>query len=91
MIVVERTAAIVRRDLFRRVIHLPLRKLITDGSADPTSRIVNDPQQLGAGFAALISKGVAQISKGVFSFIAAIVIDWRMTGITLLVAPGCTW
>jgi subfamily B ATP-binding cassette protein MsbA len=88
MIVVERTAARVRRDLFRRVVHLPLRKLITDGSADPVSRIVNDPQQLGAGFAALISKGVAQVSKGLFSFIAAIIIDWRMTGITLLVAPG---
>jgi len=88
MIVVERSAAIIRRDLFRRVIHLPLRKIITDGSADATSRIVNDPQQLGAGFAALISKGVAQVSKGVFSFVAAIVIDWRMTGITLLVAPG---
>ena len=87
MIVVERTAAFIRRDLFRRVIHLPLRKLITDGSADPVSRIVNDPQQLGAGFGALISKGVAQVSKGVFAFAAAIIIDWRMTGITLLVAP----
>lgn len=88
MTVVERTVARIRRDLFRRVIHLPLRKVITEGSADPVSRIVNDPQQLGMGFAALISKGVAQVSKGLFTFLAAIIIDWRMTGITLLVAPG---
>jgi len=88
MIIVERTVAHTRRDLFRRVIHLPLRKVITEGSADPVSRIVNDPQQLGLGFAALISKGVAQVSKGMFTFLAAVIIDWRMTGITLLVAPG---
>lgn len=88
MTVVERTVARIRRDLFRRVIHLPLRSIIAGGSADPVSRIVNDPQQLSTGLAALISRGVAQVSKGIAAFLAAIVIDWRLTGITLLVAPG---
>lgn len=88
MTIVERTIARVRRDLFRRVIHLPLRSIVTGGSADPASRIFNDPQQLGTGLAALISKGVSQVSKGVAAFIAAFIIDWRLTGITVLVAPA---
>ncbi|USN98714.1 MAG: ABC transporter ATP-binding protein [Phycisphaeraceae bacterium] len=87
MTVVERTIARIRRDLFRRVIHLPLRSIVTSGSADPASRIFNDPQQLGVGLAAMISKGVSQVSKGIASFIAAFLIDWRLTGITVLVAP----
>jgi ABC-type multidrug transport system fused ATPase/permease subunit len=88
MTVVERTVARVRRDLFRRVIHLPLRAVVAGGSSDPVSRIVNDPQQLSTGLAALISRGVAQVSKGIASFLAAVLIDWRLTGITLLVVPG---
>jgi subfamily B ATP-binding cassette protein MsbA len=85
--VVEKTVARIRRDLFRRVIHLPLKAVIEGGSADPMSRIVNDPQYLSAGFAALMSRGVAQVSKGVAAFLAAVVIDWRLTGITLLITP----
>ena len=85
--VVERTVARIRRDLFRRVIHLPLKAVIEGGSADPMSRIVNDPQYLSAGFAALLSRGVAQVSKGLAAFFAAVIIDWRLTGITLLVTP----
>ncbi|MBZ0172026.1 MAG: ABC transporter ATP-binding protein/permease, partial [Phycisphaerales bacterium] len=78
----------IRRDLFRRVIHLPLRSIVTGGSADPASRIFNDPQQLGTGLAALISKGVSQVSKGIAAFVAALLIDWRLTGITVLAAPA---
>lgn len=88
MTIVERTVAWVRRELFRRVVHLPLRSIVAGGSSDPVSRIVNDPQQLSTGLAALISRGVAQVSKGMAAFAAAVFIDWRLTGITLLVAPG---
>ena len=88
MTVVERTVARVRRELFRRVIHLPLRSIVSGGASDPVSRIINDPQQLGTGLAALISRGVAQVSKGVAAFVAAVLIDWRLTLITVLVAPA---
>lgn len=85
--VVERTVAHIRRELFRSVIHLPLRTVVASGSSDPVSRIVNDPQQLGAGFSALLGKGVAQVTKGLAAFAAAVFLDWRLTAVTLVIAP----
>jgi subfamily B ATP-binding cassette protein MsbA len=84
---VERTIAGVRRDLFDAVIRMPLRTIVARGTSDAVSRIVNDPQQLGAGLNALVSKGVAQVSKGIAAFAAAMLIEWRLTSLTLLIAP----
>ncbi len=84
---VERTIAGIRRDLFQRVLFMPLRRVVALGTSDATSRIVNDPQALGAGFVALVSRGVAQVSKGVVAFCAAFILEWRLTAVTLVVAP----
>lgn len=85
--VVERTIARIRRRLFDTVIRLPLAAVVADGASDPVSRVVNDPQQLGAGFSALLSKGLAQVTKGIAAFIAAIIVNIELTAITLLVVP----
>ncbi|MEM7623072.1 MAG: ABC transporter ATP-binding protein, partial [Planctomycetota bacterium] len=42
---------------------------------------------LGMGLSALLSKGVAQVSKGIAAFAVALIVDARLTIITLLVAP----
>ena len=86
--VVERTVARIRAEMFERVIHMPLGAIAAEGADRSVSRVVNDPQQLGAGFNALLSKGVAQITKGIAAFIAAIVINAELTLITLIVAPA---
>jgi ABC-type multidrug transport system fused ATPase/permease subunit len=87
MTIVQRTIAQLRRELFHRVIHLPLRTIAAGGSSDAISRIVNDPQALSLGMTALISKSLAQLTKGIAALIAALVIDWRLTGVALIVAP----
>jgi len=87
MTVVERTITDLRRALFGRVVHLPLRTVMAGGSSDAISRIVNDPQQLGAGFTALLGKTVAQVTKGLAAFIAALVINWKLTLVAMFVAP----
>ena len=87
MTVVQRTIADLRRALFSRVVHLPLRTITARGSSDAISRIVNDPQQLGSGLTALLGKTVAQVSKGVAALAAALVINWRLTLVALIVAP----
>lgn len=87
MTVVQRTIADLRRTLFTRVIHLPLRTIAKGGSSDAISRIVNDPQQLGGGFTSLLGRAVAQVTKGIAALAAALVINWRLTLVALIVAP----
>lgn len=87
MTIVERTIARLRRELFANVVHQPLWTLARGGSSDAISRIVNDPQSLGLGFTALLSKATAQLTKGAAALVAAFVIDWRLTLVSLIVAP----
>lgn len=87
MTIVERTIARLRRELFASVVHQPLWSLARGGSSDAISRIVNDPQALGMGLTALLSKATAQLTKGVAALVAAFVIDWRLTLVSLIVAP----
>ena len=85
--IVEKTIARLRRELFANVVHQPLRTLGRGGSSDAISRIVNDPQALAMGLTALLSKSLAQLTKGIAALIAALVIDWRLTLVSLIVAP----
>ncbi|KAA0215048.1 MAG: ABC transporter ATP-binding protein [Leptolyngbya sp. PLA3] len=85
--IVERTIARLRRELFAGVVHQPLWTLARGGSSDAISRIVNDPQALGMGLTALLSKATAQLTKGFAALVAAFVIDWRLTLVSLIVAP----
>ena len=87
MTIVQRTIAQLRRELFGRVIHLPLRQIAEGGSSDAISRIVNDPQSLALGMTALVSKSMAQLTKGLAALVAAFVVDWRLSGVALVVAP----
>jgi len=85
--VVQRTIAGVRRELFHRVLRLPLRVAVAEGSSDAISRIVNDTTQLAGGMTALLSKAVAQILKGFGAFVAALLLDWRLTLVSVIGAP----
>lgn len=93
--VVNRTVTAVRREAFHRVVRLPLGLVFSPreggaagGASDAISRIVNDTAGLGQGLTALLSKATAQLLKGVAALLAALVIDWKLTAIALLVAPG---
>ncbi|MBL9032457.1 MAG: ABC transporter ATP-binding protein [Phycisphaerae bacterium] len=85
--VVNRTTANIRREVFHRVLRLPLKDVVASGPSDMVSRIVNDTAQLSGGFTALLSKAVAQAGKGFFSLVPAFIIDWRLAGSAVLVGP----
>lgn len=85
--VVQRTVTRLRRDLFHRVVRLPLKDIVSDGPADIISRIVNDTVAVGGGLSALLSKALAQVTKGIAAFLTAFIIDWRLTTVSLIVAP----
>ncbi|MEM0984567.1 MAG: ABC transporter ATP-binding protein [Planctomycetota bacterium] len=85
--VVERTVARIRRRAFSRLVRFPLERIVTGGATDPVSRVINDPQQLGQGMSALLSRGVSQVAKGLGALVGALVIEWRITLLTIAIAP----
>ena len=84
--VISRTVANIRREAFHRVVHLPLKTVLSTGPSDLVSRIVYDTAQLGAGFNALLSRALAQIFKGLAAFFVAAYLNWQLTIITIPVA-----
>jgi ABC-type multidrug transport system fused ATPase/permease subunit len=77
--VVQRSVANIRREAFHRVLRLPLKDIVAGGTADRVSRIVGDTAALESGFNSLLSKALAQVTKGMAAFAAAIAIEWRLT------------
>lgn len=84
--IVSRTVAAIRRDAFHRAVHLPLRSVLSRGPSDIVSRIVYDSASLGQGFNALLSKAVAQVSKGAAALAVAFYLDPAVAVVALAVA-----
>jgi len=83
--VVARTIADIRRRAFRKAVHLPLRTVFAQGPADTISRIVYDSTTLAGGFSALVSKAVAQATKGAAALAFAFVLDPRLAAVSIVV------
>jgi ABC-type multidrug transport system fused ATPase/permease subunit len=77
--VVQRTVANIRRDAFHRVLRLPLKDVVAGGTTDRVSRIVGDTAALETGFNSLLSRALAQLTKGVAALVAAVVIEPWLT------------
>lgn len=85
--VVHRSVAMIRRRAFGRVIHLPLKTIVSEGPTDAISRIVNDTEALASGFVALLSKAAAQITKGFVALLVALITNWQLAIVALLLMP----
>jgi len=84
---VNRTVTLARRRAFGAALRAPLGTVLRAGPADIVARIINDSTQLANGLNVLLSKGVLQVVKGVASLGVALIVNWRLTAVTLLVAP----
>ncbi|MEM9065406.1 MAG: ABC transporter ATP-binding protein [Planctomycetota bacterium] len=89
--VVNRSIADLRRRAFVHAIRLPLGEVVRGGATEPVHRVVVDSQALMIGYTALLSKAVAQITRGVAGLMAALIADWLLTVIALAVAPVLAW
>jgi len=87
MTVVAKTIAGVRRDCFRRVVQMPLGRIVVRGPSDFVARIIRDAAELQGGLIALTSKAVAQVTKGVAAFFVALWFSWQLALIALVVTP----
>ena len=85
--VISRTVANIRREAFRRVVHLPLKTVLGRGPSDLVSRIVYDTATLGQGFNALLSRSVAQLTKGLVMVGVAFYYNWLLALGAMVAAP----
>ncbi|HVZ93721.1 MAG TPA: ABC transporter ATP-binding protein [Phycisphaerales bacterium] len=85
--IVTNTVTSIRRSLFHHALHLPLRTVVRQSAADLTSRVFNDTTLLAGGFQTIVSKALAQLTKGAAALCAALILDWKLTAFTLVVVP----
>ena len=81
------TIAEIRRAAYHRLLHLPLSVMLSGHSADLTSRILNDTNTLSRGLQALVSKAVAQVTRGFAALVVAVIVNWPLTLATLVAMP----
>jgi ABC-type multidrug transport system fused ATPase/permease subunit len=81
------TTSEIRLEAFRHALRLPLAVVLRRGPAEIVSRVSRDTAELERGFTALTSKALAQLTKGIAAFCAAIWFDWRLTVVAIVVAP----
>ena len=81
------TVAEIRLEAFRHALRLPLATVLRRGPTEIVSRITRDAAELERGFSALSSKALAQVTKGIAAFAAAVWFDWRLTIAAIVAAP----
>ncbi|MEE8153673.1 MAG: ABC transporter ATP-binding protein [Phycisphaerales bacterium] len=81
------TIARIRRDVFHHVVHMPLTRVIQRGPSEFIARMIRDAAELQRGLIALVSKSVTHVLKGIAAFIAALIIEWRLTLAATIAAP----
>ncbi|MFG0291865.1 MAG: ABC transporter ATP-binding protein [Phycisphaerales bacterium JB050] len=77
----------IRSRVYAHILALPLSSVVSGDSADRISRLLRDTQMLNVGFIAITSRATAQVTKGAVMLIVAIIIDWRLSLVTLAVGP----
>lgn len=85
--VVLRTVMGVRKELFARIVRLPMSVVSAEGVNDKLSRIVRDAAQLSSGLNTLMGRAVRDVLQGVVFLIVAFTIDPYLTMIFLAGAP----
>lgn len=85
--VVHTTIARIRRRAYGQVLQLPLKTIVSEGPTDAISRIVHDTEMLAAGFVAMLSKAVAHVLKGIIALLVALITNWQLALVALIVMP----
>jgi subfamily B ATP-binding cassette protein MsbA len=85
--VVTKTVARVRERTYQAVLLGRLDATRLRSPSETVSRIVQDANFLSRGFSALVSRAVAQLSKGLAALVAAVLIEWRLALVCILVGP----
>lgn len=82
-----RTVMRIRRQVFERLILMPMGRLSADLTGDSVNRVVRDSASIGVGFNMIFGKAVASTVVGTGMIIAAFYTDWFITALFLTVIP----
>ncbi len=82
-----RTVVALRRQMYERVLRLPISYYSTHGVSDLVSRFVQDSQDIYRGLNFVFAKTLREPLKAMFVFAVAMAIDWRVTMIAVISAP----
>jgi len=82
-----RLIALVREDMFDRLVRLDMETVIAEGSADRLSRVMRDTGGVRAGLAEISTRAIRQVLQGVALLGWAILLDWRLVAIFVLPLP----
>lgn len=85
--VAGRTLVAIRRRMYERVLNLPLSHFATRGISDFMSRFVQDSQDIYRGLNFVFAKSLREPLKALFALAVALVLDWRITIVTVVGAP----
>lgn len=80
-----RTIMRIRRMVFGRLVYLPM--ACSEGSTTQITKVLSDCTTLSAGFSAITSRAIRGVFTGISLFIGALITDWKLTAIFLLVVP----
>lgn len=82
-----RTVMRLRKKVFTRLVHLPMRIAVAGKTAEQSSRVVRDCEGLARGFNALTARSMRGIVVGLVLLAGAFANDWKLTLIFLVVLP----
>ena len=83
-----RTVMRIRKQVFQRVVHMPLALVDSEGVSDMVSRAVVDCNYLSRGFSALTSRAVRDLLLGTAFLAWAVIVDWRLSLLFLIGLPA---
>jgi len=82
-----RTVVAMRRRMYEHVLQMPMSQFASHGVSDLISRFVQDSQDVYRGLVFVFAKTLREPLKAIFAVGLAIVLDYRITLITLAIAP----
>ncbi len=87
MVVAYRVVLDLRRRMYDRITRLPTSYFAQKGTADLMSRLTQDTSTLTQGISMAFGKAIQEPMKAAFSFVFALIIDWRLTLMIVVMTP----
>lgn len=82
-----RTIMRIRKEIFQRLVHVPLNAIHKDSIGNRLVRIVSDSGMVAGGFSLLTGRALRDLLQGMVLLFWAFVIDWKLSAIFLIGAP----
>jgi len=77
----------IRRQLYDRVLHVPMQFFGTQGTSDVTSRLVSDAANLQDGFKQVLGQSIQEPIKAAMAMSFALVLSWKLTLFIVFFGP----